>query len=146
MKVWAVNTPNTFSGMTHTSLFINKEDAEAKYNAFKDRGATIGQVDDIWDFCARNFDEIVMNVIDSFYDEHGCFNPEKETEEGESIDIDRALMGACYDVFGNSDYFNVDTRWGCDCSDRCFIAVSWNCEGENRLFTDVELIYVRKLE
>lgn len=140
MKVWVVNTPNTFSGMTHTSLFINKEDAEAKYNAFKDRGATIGQVDDIWDFCARNFDEIVMNVIDSFYDERGCFNPEKETEEGESIDIDRALMGACYDVFGNSDYFNVDTRWGCDYSDRCFIAVSWNCEGENRLFTDVELI------
>lgn len=42
MKVWAVNTPNTFSEMTHTSLFINKEDAEAKYNAFKDRGAIIG--------------------------------------------------------------------------------------------------------
>lgn len=140
MKVWAVNTLNTFNGMTHTSLFINKEDAEAKYNAFKDRGATIGQVDDIWDFCARNFDEIVMNVINSFYDERGRFNPEKETEDGESIDIDRALMGACYDVFGNSDYFNVDTRWGCDYSDRCFIAVSWNCEGENRLFTDVELI------
>ena len=140
MKVWAVNTPNTFSGMTHTSLFINKEDAEVKYNAFKDRGATIGQVDDIWDFCARNFDEIVMNVIDSFYDERGCFNPEKETEEGESIDIDRALMNACYDVFGNSDYFNVDTRWGCDYSDRCFIAVSWNYDGENHLFTDVELI------
>lgn len=140
MKVWAVNTPNIFSGMTHTSLFINKEDAEAKYNAFKDRGATIGQVDDIWNFCAHNFDEIVMNVIDSFYDERGCFNPEKETEEGESIDIDRALMNACHDVFGNSDYFNVDTRWGCDYSDRCFIAVSWNCNGENHLFTDVELI------
>lgn len=140
MKVWAVNTPNTFSGMTHTSLFINKEDAEAKYNAFKDRGATIGQVDDVWDFCVQHFDEIVMDIIESFYDERGRFNPEKETEEGESINIDRALMGACYDVFGNSDYFNVDTRWGCDYSDRCFIAVSWNCEGENRLFTDVELI------
>lgn len=140
MKVWAVNTPNTFNGTTRTSLFVNKEDAEAKYNAFKDRGATIGQVDDIWDFCARNFDEIVMNVIDSFYDGRGRFNPEKETEDGESIDIDRALMDACYDVFSNSDYFNVDTRWGCDYSDRCFIAVSWNCEGENRLFTDVELI------
>lgn len=140
MKVWAVNTPNTFSGMTHTSLFINKEDAEAKYNAFKSRGATMGQVEDIWDFCARNFDEIVMNVIDSFYDERGRFNPEKETDDGESIDIDRALMDACYDVFGNSDYFNVDTRWGCDYSDRCFIAVSWNCDGENHLFTDVELI------
>ena len=140
MKVWAVNTPNTFSGMTHTSLFINKEDAEAKYNAFKSRDATIGQVDDIWDFCTRNFDEIVMNIIDSFYDERGRFNPEKETEDGESIDIDKALMGVCYDVFGNSDYFNVDTRWGCDYSDRCFIAVSWNCDGENHLFTDVELI------
>lgn len=140
MKVWAVNTLNTFSGMIHMSLFINKEDAEAKYNAFKDRGATIGQVDDIWGFCARNFDEIAINVIDSFYDERGCFNPEKETEEGESIDIYRALMGACYDVFGNSDYFNVDTCWGCDYSDRCFIAVSWNCDGENHLFTDVELI------
>lgn len=140
MKVWAVNTPNTFNGITHTSLFIHKEDAEAKYNAFKDRGATIGQVDDIWDFCAQHFDEIVMDIIESFYDERGRFNPEKETKEGESIDIDRALMGACYDVFGNSDYFNVDTRWDCDYSDRCFIAVSWNCEGENRLFTDVELI------
>lgn len=140
MKIWAVNTPNTFSGMTHTSLFINKEDAEAKYNAFKDRGATIGQVDDVWDFCARHFDDIIEDIIDSFYEENGRWNPEKETEDGESINIYIALMGACYNVFGNSDYFNVDTRWGCDYSDRCFIAVSWNCEGENHLFTDVELI------
>lgn len=140
MKVWAVNTPNTFNGMTHTSLFINKEDAEARYNAFKDRGATIGQVDDVWDFCAQRFDDIIEDVIYSFYEENGRWNPEKKTEDGESINIYRALMGACYDVFGNSDYFNVDTRWGCDYSDRCFIAVSWNCEGENRLFTDVELI------
>lgn len=47
MKVWAVNIPNTFSGMTHTSLFINQEDAEAKYNAFKDRGATMSPVDSL---------------------------------------------------------------------------------------------------
>lgn len=140
MKIWAVNTSNTFSGMTHTSLFINKEDAEAKYNALKDRGATIGQVDDIWNFCARHFDEIVMDIINSFYDKRGRFNPEKETEDGESIDIDRALMNVCYEVFGNSEYFNVDTRWGDDYSSFCYIAVSWNCEGENRLFTDVELI------
>ena len=140
MKIWSVSISNTFSGMSNTSLFVKKEGAEAMYNTFKNRGATIGQVDDIWGFCARNFDEIVMNIIDSFYDERGRFNPEKETEDGESIDIDRALMDACYDVFGNSDYFNIDTRWGCDYSDRCFIAVSWNCEGENRLFTDVELI------
>ena len=140
MKVWAVNTPNTFSGMTHTSLFIYKEDAEAKYNAFKDKGATIGQVDDIWDFCAQHFDDVIEDVVDSFYDERGRFNPEKETEDGESIDIDKALMDACYEVFGSSDYFNVDTRWGDDYSSLCFIVVSWNCEGENRLFTDVELI------
>lgn len=47
MKVWAVNIPDTFSKMTHTSLFIHKEDAEAIYNSFKDRGATISLVDDI---------------------------------------------------------------------------------------------------
>ena len=140
MKIWAVNTPNTFSGMTHTSLFINKEDAEAKYNALKGRGATIGQVDDIWNFCARHFDEIVMDIINSFYDKRGRFNPEKETEDGESIDIDKALMNVCYEVIGNSEYFNVDTRWGDDYSSFCYIAVSWNDEGENRLFTDVELI------
>lgn len=140
MKIWSVSIPNTFSGMSNTSLFINKEDAKDKFNRFKDRGATMGQVDDIWNFCARNFDDVLIDVIESFYDERGRFNPEKETEDGESIDIDRALMGACYDVLGNSDYFNVDTRWGDDYSDRCFIAVSWNCEGKNRLFTDVELI------
>lgn len=71
MKIWAVNTPNTFSGMTHTSLFINKEDAEAKYNTFKDKGATIGLVDDIWDFCAQHFDDIIEDVVDSFYEENG---------------------------------------------------------------------------
>lgn len=134
MKVWAVNIPNTFSGMTHTFLFTNREDAEAKYDTFKDKGATMGLVDDIWDFCAQHFDDIIEDVIDSFYEENGRWNPEK------SIDIDSALMCACYDVFGNSDYFNVDTRWGYDYSDRCFIAVSWNYKGENRLFTDVKLI------
>lgn len=91
-------------------------------------------------FLRTAFDDIIEDVIYSFYEENGRWNPEKKTEDGESINIYRALMGACYDVFGNSDYFNVDTRWGCDYSDRCFIAVSWNCEGENRLFTDVELI------
>lgn len=140
MKIWSVSIPNTFSGRTHTFLFTNKEDAEAKYNTFENRGATIGQVDDIWDFCAQLFDDIIEDVIDSFYEENGRWNPEKKTENGESIDIDSALVGACYDVFGNSDYFNVDTHWGYDYSDRCFIAVSWNCKGENRLFTDVKLI------
>ena len=140
MKIWSVSVPNTFNGLSNTSLFIKKEDAEEKYNRFKDRGATIVQVDDIWNFCARNFDDVLIGVIESFYDERGRFNPEKETEDGESIDIDSALMDVCYDVFGNSDYFNVDTHWGDDYSGRCFIAVSWNCEGENRLFTDVELI------
>ena len=140
MKIWNVSIPNTFSGMSNTSLFVKKEGAEAMYNTFKNCGATIGQVDDTWDFCARNFDGIIIDIIESFYDERGRFNPEKKTEEGKFINIDRALMDACYDVFGNSDYFNVDVRWGCDYSDRCFIAVSWNCEGENRLFTDVELI------
>ena len=140
MKIWSVSVPNTFSGLSNTSLFINEEDAKDKFNRFKDRGATMGQVDDIWNFCARNFDDVLIDVIESFYDERGRFNPEKETEDGESIDIDSALMDVCYDVFGNSDYFNVDTHWGDDYSSRCFIAVSWNCEGENRLFTDVELI------
>lgn len=140
MKFWSVSVPNTFSGLSNTSLFVNKEDAEEKYNMFKDRGATMGQVDDVWNFCERNFDDILIDVIESFYDERGRFNPEKKTEDGESIDIDRALMDVCYDVFGNSDYFNVDTRWGDDYASLCFIAVSWNYEGENRLFTDVELI------
>lgn len=47
MKVLAVNTPNTFSGMIYTSLFIRKEDAKAKYNALKDRGATMSPVDSL---------------------------------------------------------------------------------------------------
>lgn len=140
MKIWSVTVPNTFNGMSNTSLFINEEDAKDKFNRFKDRGATMGQVDDIWNFCTRNFDDVLIDVIESFYDERGRFNPEKETEDGESIDIDSALMDVCYDVFGNSDYFNVDTHWGDDYSSLCFIAVSWNCEGENRLFTDMELI------
>lgn len=137
MKVWAVNIPDTFNKMTHTSLFIHKENAEAKYNTFKDKGATIGLVDDIWDFCAQHFDDIIEDVVDSFYEENGRWNPEKETEDGGSIDIDKALTDACYDVFGHPDYFNVDVRWGCDYRDLVFIVVSWNCEGENRLWTDV---------
>lgn len=140
MKIWSVTVPNTFNGMSNTSLFINEEDAKDKFNRFKDRGATMGQVDDIWDFCVRNFDDVLINVIESFYDKRGRFNPEKETEDGESIDIDKALMDVCYEVIGNSDYFNVDTYWGDDYSSLCYIAVSWNCEGENRLFTDVELV------
>lgn len=41
MKIWSVSVLNTFSGLSHTSLFIKKEDAEEKYNRFKDRGATM---------------------------------------------------------------------------------------------------------
>lgn len=140
MKIWSVSVLNTFSGLSHTSLFIKKEDAEEKYNRFKDRGATMEQVDDIWNFCARNFDDVLIDVIESFYDERGRFNPEKEIEDGESINIDRALMDVCYEVFGNPEYFNVATYWGDDYSSLCYIAVSWNDKGENRLFTDMELI------
>lgn len=141
MKIWSVTVPNTFNGMSNTSLFINEEEAKDKFDRFKDRGATMGRVDDIWNFCAHNFDDVLIDTIESFYDERGRFNPEKETEDGESIDIDRALMDVCYEVFGfGSPNFNVDTRWGDDYSNRCFIAVSWNYECENRLFTDVELI------
>lgn len=137
MKIWAVNTSNTFNGMTHTSLFVSKEDAKAKYDALKDRGATMGMVDDIWNFCARHFDDVIMDVIDSFYIEDSHWSPEKETEDGESIDIYKALTNVCYEVFGSPDCFNVNVRWGCDYGGLVFIAVSWNYEGENRLWTDV---------
>ena len=140
MKIWSVSVPNTFSGLSNTSLFVNKEDAEDKYNKFKDRGATMGQVDDIWNFCARNFDDVLMNVIESFYDERGRFNPEKETEDGGSIDIDRVLMDACYDVFKDANLFNVSTFWNSDAYGQTFIAVSWTWDDENRLFTDLELV------
>lgn len=139
MKIWAVNTLNIFSGMTHTSLFINKEDAEAKYNAFKNRGATIGQADDIWNFCAQHFDDVIIDVVDSFYEEDSHWSSVKKTEDDESIDIYKALTDVCYEVFGSSDRFNVNVHWNNYHSSLVFISVSWNYEGKNRLWTDVYL-------
>lgn len=50
MKIWSVTVPNAFNGMSNTSLFINEEEAKDKFDRFKDRGATMGRVDDIWNF------------------------------------------------------------------------------------------------
>lgn len=137
MKIWQVSVPNYLSGMIDNSLFVKKEDAEKRYNEYKDRGAIIGQVNDIWGFCVRHFDDVIMNVVNSFYEPNGRWNSKKETEDGNSIDVERALIDAAYEVFCDYDMFRVDIRWDCDYNDFVFIAVSWVCQGKNCLWIDV---------
>lgn len=66
MKIWCVN----YSGLSHniySSLFFTKEEAELQMDALPKTGCykKMYQVEDIWGWCGRNFNQIILEVLNS---------------------------------------------------------------------------------
>lgn len=66
MKIWCVD----YSGLSHnvySSLFFTKEEAELQMDALPKTGCykKMYQVEDIWGWCGRNFDQVIHEIITS---------------------------------------------------------------------------------
>lgn len=64
MKIWCVD----YSGLSHniySSLFFTKEEAELQMDALPktDCYKKMYQVEDIWGWCSRHFNEVVLEVL-----------------------------------------------------------------------------------
>ena len=65
MKIWCVD----YSGLSHkiySALFLNKEAAELQMDALPtDCYKKMHQVEDIWGWCGRNFEEVIYEILTS---------------------------------------------------------------------------------
>ena len=66
MKIWCVD----YSGLSHnvySSLFFTKEEAELQMDALPKTGCykKMYQVEDIWGWCGRHFNEVILEVLNS---------------------------------------------------------------------------------
>ena len=66
MKIWCVD----YSGlghMVHSTLFFTKAEAELQMDALPKTSCykKMYQVEDIWGWCGRHFDEVILEVLNS---------------------------------------------------------------------------------
>lgn len=66
MKIWCVD----YSGLGHTissTLFFTKAEAENHYDALPNTDCykKMYQVNDIWGWCGRHFNEVILEVLNS---------------------------------------------------------------------------------
>lgn len=85
MKIWCVD----YSGLSHniySTLFFTKAEAELQMDALPNAGCykKMYQVTDIWGWCGRHFDEVILEVLKSRDDGDGAiyiFNLVNELRE-----------------------------------------------------------------
>lgn len=67
MKIWCVDHASL--GWTiHSDLYFTKDEAEDKYNHYASIDgayAKMYQVEDIWGWCGRHFNQIILEVLNS---------------------------------------------------------------------------------
>ena len=66
MKIWCVD----YSGLGHTissTLFFTKAEAENHYDSLPNTNCykKMYQVEDIWGWCGRHFDKVILEVLNS---------------------------------------------------------------------------------
>ena len=66
MKIWCVDYAG-LSHMVHSTLFFTKAEAELQMDALPNSGCykKMYQVEDIWGWCGRHFDEVILEVLNS---------------------------------------------------------------------------------
>ena len=66
MKIWCVDHALTWS--IHSDVYFTKEEAQERYDHYssiKDAYVKMYQVEDIWGWCGRHFDEVILEVLNS---------------------------------------------------------------------------------
>ena len=66
MKIWCFDHAS-LSYHIHSDLYFSKEEAQERYDAYNFNGAyrKLYQVEDIWGWCARNFNKVFLEVLAS---------------------------------------------------------------------------------
>lgn len=65
MKLWCVNYATLFSYNTYSKIFLCEEDARKFYESRSENcHRSISSVSDIWNWCARNFEEVLKLIMD----------------------------------------------------------------------------------
>ena len=65
MKLWCVNYATPFSYHTQSGLFLREETARKFYESRPENCyRSISSVSDIWNWCARNFEEVLKLIMD----------------------------------------------------------------------------------
>lgn len=68
MKLWCVNYATCFSYHTYSKLFLREEEAQKFYNSCPENCYhSIGRVTDIWNWCARNFEEVLDLIMSKHF-------------------------------------------------------------------------------
>lgn len=61
MKIWCVDSAVYYT--THSQLFLTKEEAQNEYDQHTHGYCKMYQVEDIWHWCARNFQRVVNEIV-----------------------------------------------------------------------------------
>lgn len=125
MKIWCVDYAG-FSPSISSRLFFTKEEAEDFDKAWSFDGAyhKLYQVEDIWDWCASNFDKVVNEIISSRDDGdgstfiYGMVNEIKEAAE-----------------YCGVEQFNVNGFWTKG-DEQFVLSVCWCHDGKLHHYTD----------
>ena len=102
MKIWCVE----WSGLSHNiynELFFTKSEAQAAYDrrCHPDCYCKMYQVEDIWRWCARNFQEVLTEIIGT-----DCSVHEVEVKS-ESSEVESVAECQIVDVFSRHIFHHV---------------------------------------
>lgn len=124
MKIWCVDHALTWS--IHSEVYFTKEEAQEQYDHYsniKDAYVKMYQVEDIWGWCGRHFDQVIHEVLtsrdsgDDFIFVHGLIEELKEAA---------AHCGL--------EQFSADACWQTELPDKVtdqfVLSVAWVSEGK----------------
>ena len=125
MKIWCVDHVG-LSWKIHSDLYFTKEEAQAQYDKYDIDGfyRKMYQVEDIWGWCARNFDKVVDEIISSRDDGDGS------TFIYGMADEIREAATHC-----GVEQFNVNAFWFND-NEHFILSVCWCHGGKLHHYTD----------
>ena len=125
MKIWCVDHAGLGFNV-YSELFFTKEEAEYRYDSlYAGPGSyrKMYQVNDIWGWCGRHFDQIIAEVIAS-------------RDNGDNFVYVYGLAEELKEVAAHCklEQFNVDAFWT---SDYDFVlSIAWISEGKLHHYTD----------
>jgi hypothetical protein len=66
MKIWCIDHALTWN--IHSEVYFTKEEAQERYDHYssiKDAYVKMYQVEDIWGWCGRHFDQVILEILNS---------------------------------------------------------------------------------
>ena len=118
MKIWCFDHAS-LSYHIHSDLYFSKEEAQERYNAYNFDGAyrKLYQVEDIWGWCGRHFDKVILEVLSS-------------RDTGDDAIYIYGLVNELKEVAAHCklEHFDVDGFW---VNEQEFVlSIAWMSEGK----------------